>query len=165
MADGGLIAIKIVFIVLIFVMAFVSGILPTIIPWCKKSADVLGIANAFSGGVFLAIAFLHILPETIHEFDEFMEDHDHSEYHVDWLRHGDEEENFPLPFALAFVGYAFILLIDKVIFDTHSLMGDHGHAHGHSHGGSPEQHLLPEGRKHRKEDYQKLLSDASGCND
>ena len=127
MADKMLYIVKFVFIVFIAILAFGAGILPNIIPWCKKSTDILGIANAFSGGVFLAIAFLHILPEAASNYSDYM-DKKPKEYQ--WLRHSNEEDDdnyFPLPFALAFVGYAFILLIDKVIFDTHSLIGEHQH--------------------------------------
>lgn len=152
MAESGLVIIKLVFIVFIAVVAFVAGILPNKIQWCKKSTDFLGIANAFSGGVFLAIAFLHIMPEATAAFAEFMEEHEHDHWHR--LRHGDDEDEFfPLPFALAFAGYAFILLIDKVIFDTHSLMdGGHGHHHGHG-------TMVPEGRRNEESDYQKLLTE------
>ncbi|CAI2372253.1 unnamed protein product [Moneuplotes crassus] len=117
--------IKATFIIGIAIMAFVAGILPTIIPWCKGSANVLGIANAFSGGVFLAIAFLHIMPEATEEFSQFMENQSESDGYVSWLKHGNDDSFFPLPFALTFVGYAIILLIDKVVFDTHSLVKDH----------------------------------------
>ncbi|CAI2372605.1 unnamed protein product [Moneuplotes crassus] len=144
---SGVIIIKVVFIILIAAMAFVAGILPGIIPWCKRSTNVLGIANAFSGGVFLAIAFLHILPEATSGYREFMEQHEHSERYAPCLRHGNEEEPFPLPFALAFVGYAFILLIDKVIFDTHSLVDGHGH------GSSPK--IIPNVRKEHN-DYEEI---------
>ncbi|CAI2373214.1 unnamed protein product [Moneuplotes crassus] len=148
MADGGLIAIKIVFIVVIYVLAFVSGILPNIIPWCKKSTNFLGIANAFSGGVFIAIAFMHILPEASGDYLEYMEENENEQMS---LTHGDDDDDddpFPLPFVLTFVGYAFILLIDKVIFDTHSLLGDHQHGHGHAidteHKDMSKKHLLEE---------------------
>lgn len=40
---------------------------------------------------------------------------------------GKSYSSFPLPFVLVFVGYAFILLIDKVLIDAHS---------GHDHKGS-----------------------------
>ena len=40
------------------------GLAPIKIAGCKKNDKILGIANSFSGGVFLAIAFVHILPET-----------------------------------------------------------------------------------------------------
>lgn len=125
MADSVLILIQIIFIVMIACMAFGSGCLPNVIPWCKKSTNILGIANAFSGGVFLAIAFMHILPEVSRDYNTHM-----TKDKKEMLGDGDEEkEYFPLPFALAFAGYAFILLIDKVIFDTHSLVGEDHHGH------------------------------------
>ena len=38
-------------------------------------------------------------------------------------------EVFPLPTLLLFFGYTLILILDKVLFDTHSLF-DHDHEHG-----------------------------------
>mmetsp|Transcript_17023 Transcript_17023/g.14962 ORF Transcript_17023/g.14962 Transcript_17023/m.14962 type:complete len:187 (+) Transcript_17023:286-846(+) len=35
------------------------------------------------------------------------------------------ELGFPLPYFLVFIGYTFILLIDKVMFDSHALVHDH----------------------------------------
>ena len=35
------------------------------------------------------------------------------------------ELGFPLPYFLVFVGYTFILLIDKVMFDSHALVHNH----------------------------------------
>lgn len=35
------------------------------------------------------------------------------------------ELGFPLPYSMVFLGYAFILLIDKVMFDSHSLVHEH----------------------------------------
>lgn len=130
MAPVEVIAAQITFICVIYIMAFVAGILPNVIPWCKKSTNVLGIANAFSGGVFLAIAFMHILPEVASGYAEYIEEHE-AEEEADHEEEGHDHGGFPLPFALVFVGYAFILLIDKVIFDTHSLVGEHHHGHVH----------------------------------
>jgi len=42
---------------------------------------------------------------------------------------------FPLPFFLMVAGYTLILIIDKVLFDTHIILDDHGDGHGHG-GGS-----------------------------
>lgn len=44
-----------------------------------------------------------------------------------------------MPFLLLVCGYSFILIIDKVLFDTHAILGhdgdDHdGEAEGHNHG-------------------------------
>jgi hypothetical protein len=36
---------------------------------------------------------------------------------------------FPLPYLLIFVGYTFILIIDKVVFDSHALFDDDDHTH------------------------------------
>lgn len=56
--------VKWIFIFVIFLITVGAGIAPMKIPSCSQNAKWLGIANCFSGGVFLAIAFVHILPET-----------------------------------------------------------------------------------------------------
>ena len=55
---------KLVFIAIILLIAMGAGLAPMKIKGCKSNQKILGIANSFSGGVFLAIAFVHILPET-----------------------------------------------------------------------------------------------------
>ena len=105
----------------------------------NKSINVLGIANAFSGGVFIAIAFMHIMPEQTSSYASYRQskdDDDKMVYGQNPLRDDDDDDDdyFPLPFLLVVLGYTFILLIDKVIFDTHSLVDSHGHGHGNAHG-------------------------------
>jgi len=80
----------------------------------------LSIANAFSGGLFLSAAIVHIMPETTHAFE---------------VEEG-ADESFPWPFFAAVCSYSLILFIDKVLFDTHS---NNVFGHGHSHGG-PSEH-------------------------
>lgn len=47
----------------------------------------------------------------------------------------DKPDPFPIPFLLLVVGYTFILVLDKVLFDTHAMFHDDGeHGHGHDHG-------------------------------
>lgn len=65
----------------------------------------MGVANSFAGGVFLAIAFAHILPEAAGDYAELK---------------GDEA--FPLPYVLTFIGYSIILFMDKVMYDSSQLM-------------------------------------------
>jgi len=55
---------KSVFIFLIFFVSFAAGLVPMKSKRFSSSQHLLGIANTFSGGVFLAIAFVHIIPET-----------------------------------------------------------------------------------------------------
>lgn len=135
-------------------MALVAGILPAKIKSCGRNPTFMSMANAFSGGLFLAIALVHILPEVTEEYNDWYDetyggDSDNSHNlllsfmrprkrnYYRRLGHGDGDEPFvfPLPFVLVFSGYSFILLIDRVMFDSHSLFeGSHGHGHGHEHG-------------------------------
>ena len=55
--------LKIVFIPIYFLLSFVCGLLPIKIPSLKNSTKWSGIANSFAGGIFLAIALIHLLPE------------------------------------------------------------------------------------------------------
>ena len=56
--------LKYAFILLIFLLTMLAGLAPIQTKSCRENAKILGIMNTFSGGVFLAIAFVHILPET-----------------------------------------------------------------------------------------------------
>lgn len=128
-------------IALIFILFFVCylGLIPAYSKYCRSSQLTLSLMNCFAGGVFLAMAFIHILPESVEQYNEAMkeaeepaaaaatvatknstaaavvDEHDHEEHgaHV-----------FPLPYLLFFVGYMMVLLIDRV------LAGEHGHSHG-----------------------------------
>jgi len=55
--------IKIIFVFIIFAIGLGSGILPAKVPRCGKNKKFMSMANAFSGGLFLAIALVHVLPE------------------------------------------------------------------------------------------------------
>lgn len=41
----------------------------------------------------------------------------------------EDEEFFPFPEFLVFIGYTFILIIDKVMFDTHALFEEDHEEH------------------------------------
>lgn len=70
---------------------------------------MIGIANAFSGGVFITVAMLHLLPESHEAFEKIFR----------------KERAFPIAFLLALFGYCLILMIEKVVFDSHSHGVDH----------------------------------------
>ena len=110
---------KICFIIGSFLEALIAGMIPTFSSKCRESPKVLGIANAFAGGVFLAIALMHIMPEQIAAWNELK-----AEQGVD--------EPFPMAELLCLLGYTTILLIDKVMFDTSALFDeDNGHSDLH----------------------------------
>ena len=86
----------------------------------KKMSEnklALSLANAFSGGVFLTLAFGHLIPECIHGF------------------HGYNEVT---PFMLVLGGYLLIFFVEKIAFDTHDLLHvmEHDHGEGHTNMGA-----------------------------
>ena len=109
--------LKIIFIFVSLVEAVVMGLIPVYSKRFSESPKILGIANAFSGGVFLSIALMHIMPEQAATWVEIQEDPD-----------SGITTKFPLPFFLMVSGYTLILVIDKVLFDTHVILED-GHGH------------------------------------
>ena len=61
--------LKIFFIIVAFCEAFFMGMLPVKVKRCRNSITALGVANAFAGGIFVAIALMHILPEAVEEWE------------------------------------------------------------------------------------------------
>lgn len=67
----------------------------------------LSLANAFSGGVFLSLAFGHLIPECVHGFEGF---------------------NEVTPYLLVLFGYLLIFFVEKVAFDAHEIMHEMEHS-------------------------------------
>ena len=91
--------VKMVALVALIVIALIGAAVPLFWKRLRDSTVALSHLNAFSGGVFLAMAFVHLLPEAQEEMEV---------YHID----------YPLSYALALCGYAFILFVEKVLADT-----------------------------------------------
>ena len=102
------IVIKILSIVVFLLMALGFGVMPYFIVKCRTSTKFLSISNAFAGGLFLGIGLFHVLPESNEMLSKSIKD-------------------VPLAFFCAFLSYALILFVEKVIFNSHSLL--HGHDH------------------------------------
>ena len=90
---------------------------PTWSASCRENPKILGIANSFAGGVFLAIALCHIMPESIETWNG-LSINTHEDDKGETV---ENEKIFPLPELLVFTGYTIILILDKVLFDTHAL--------------------------------------------
>ena len=114
--------LKLIFIFVVFFEAFLMGLLPVKVKQCKDSPSVLGVANAFSGGVFISIALMHIMPEQTESYS----DHMCKQYQK---KHPGEDcpDAFTLPYLLLVSGYTIILVLDKVLFDAHSMLHDDDH--------------------------------------
>ena len=103
--------LKWLFLVTFLVEAVLAGIIPVYCKAFSESPSILSIANAFSGGVFFAIAIMHIMPEQTEAYADLKK---------------DEKDPYPLPFLLFIVGYTIILIIDKVLFDSHIIFDGSG---------------------------------------
>ena len=103
------IALKIISIVVFLAMATGFGVMPHFIAKCRNSTKFLSISNAFSGGLFLGIGLFHVLPESA----EMLED----------------LTDAPIAYFCSFFSYALILFVEKVAFNSHSLLHGHGHEH------------------------------------
>ena len=61
-------------IALIFILFFICylGLIPAYSKYCRNSQLTLSLMNCFAGGVFLAMAFVHILPESVETYNSVM---------------------------------------------------------------------------------------------
>ena len=117
--ESGVLVLQICFIIFVFIEALVGGMIPTFWTSCRESPKILGIANSFACGLFLAISVIHITPECKEDWDNLSINTHPSGYDdIDPL---PNEKIFPLPEVMVFVGYTIILVMDKVLFDTQSL--------------------------------------------
>lgn len=86
----------------------------------SQNSKALSIASCFSGGVFLALSMTHLLPESAERVSEI----------------GLPSKS---SFMACLFGYFLILFVEKVAFDSHSLLhdavdGDHDHSRGGGNG-------------------------------
>lgn len=123
------VAVKVPTMIIMFLEIILFGMLPLKLKAFKENKLVLSMSASFSGGLFLAIGLLHLLPEASENFENYYEDQEEEDGHGG---HGDEEEHFPWAFFLSVLSFALILFIEKVL--TVGWGGDHHHHHHHHHG-------------------------------
>ena len=70
-----------------------------------KNSKLLGLANAFAGGIFLMLAFGHMLPHSVGVLESIGKD-----------------KNIAFKFTL--VGYLLVFFIEKIAFNSHAMMHD-----------------------------------------
>ena len=117
---------------------------------------ILSVLNAFASGVFLAMALIHIQPESVNDYTKArkagcpgytsdgrrmlreLDDGNSTAVLTPEFLEFCSNDLFPMPYLLFFVGYLIILTVDRVIL-RHS-HGDLLEEHSHSHGSSSEKH-------------------------
>ncbi len=77
------------------------GIVPKIWDSCGRNEEALSYLNCFSAGLFMAMAIVHMMPES-------------AEMYNSWAKKEGIERPFPLPYICFFLGYFLILAIDRV---------------------------------------------------
>ena len=117
---------KVIFQAMLTFLNVVCWLVPLRSKKMSENKLALSLANAFSGGVFLSLAFGHLIPECLHGFHNY---------------------NEVTPFMLVLGGYLLIFFVEKVAFDTHDILHEmetssssggggkdsNGHAHNHQH--------------------------------
>uniref|UniRef100_A0A0N5BW52 Zinc transporter ZIP3 n=1 Tax=Strongyloides papillosus TaxID=174720 RepID=A0A0N5BW52_STREA len=130
--DDNLLVWRIIFLTIMVVMTFSIGILPVkILKFLRKRAAEnrgrqqgssrfsslsLCMLTCFSGGVFLATCFLHLLPELNDHIKHAIYEHN---LHVD----------YPLAELLACIGFFFLFFIEELVL---KFIPGAGHGHSHS---------------------------------
>ena len=90
------------------------GLVPLNAHSFTSNKKLLSLSNCFAGGLFIAIGLIHILPEAHEALEGASEEHDSS------LQHGGEP--FPLSYFICLMSFSFILLIDKIIYNSTDLI-------------------------------------------
>ena len=119
--------IKILYLIIIAVITSVFGLLPLCFNNCRKDTRLLNYANAFSGGIFLGIAFFHLFPEANENFELYFSSIEGKSSSI---------FGWPISYLLAFLSYSLILYLEKVAFNSHALI-----AHTHKNDGNIENNL------------------------
>ncbi|KAL7437810.1 hypothetical protein ACHAXH_004032 [Discostella pseudostelligera] len=113
---------KIIFQAILTTINVVCWLVPLKSKKISENKFGLSMANAFSGGVFLSLAFGHLIPECVHGFHN---------------SGGGMEMNDALPYMIVLGGYLLIFFVEKVAFDAHEIMhemeGGGGHHHHYHH--------------------------------
>lgn len=115
------IVIKVACLIFLLGMAIGFGFMPYFITSCRKSNTFLSLSNSFSAGIFLGMGLFHILPESVEMLEEATE--------------------VPLAYICCFLSYALILFVEKIAFNSHSIVhAAHCHEEVHPHGDNHAQH-------------------------
>jgi hypothetical protein len=98
---------KVIFQAILTTINVLCWLIPLRSKKISENKLALSLANAFSGGVFLSLAFGHLIPECVHGFAGY---------------------NEVTPYLLVLTGYLLIFFVEKVAFDAHDILHEMEHA-------------------------------------
>lgn len=106
---------KIIFQAILTTINVACWLIPLRSKKISENKLALSLANAFSGGVFLSLAFGHLIPECVEGFSSYQD---------------------TVPYMLVLGGYLLIFFVEKVAFDAHDIL--HEMEHGEEQQGKTE---------------------------
>jgi len=125
---------KVIFQALLTTINVVCWLVPLRSKTISNNKLALSLANAFSGGVFLSLAFTHLIPECTHGF---------AANPKVW------PEAAPYGFILA--GYLLIFFVEKVAFDAHDILHEMAEGGKHAGGGDHASHSHSHNNNHKQQ--------------
>ena len=127
---------KIVTMVIMFLLIAIVGSIPLRVKAFKSNKVVLSFSAAFSGGLFLSVGVLHLLPEANENITNYFAQQDN----------GEDVEHFPYCFFIMVASFSLILFIEKIATDHHHADEDE---HDHEHN-AKESHAARKSHKARQ---------------
>lgn len=110
------------------------GILPL---YCKGNMDLLGFANAFSSGVFIASSIIHLLPEAVEGFAEAAEQAEAAAAPGGGGGGGEDHDAHmhasKTPYIFCMLGFVITAAIEKVFFASPNRAIDDWPRSSHAH--------------------------------
>jgi len=102
------------------ILSAVAGVYLRVRCPALESPTFIGYVNVLSGGMFIAMALFHILPETL----------EHMPAKMQTLLTKNPSQ---LPcMVLVFLGFVMVLFFERVLLDAHGQAHSHGEPHGHA---------------------------------
>lgn len=93
--------VKIISFVTILAIAVVGGLIPLLSAKSANSERFFSLGNAFAGGLFLGVGFIHLLPEGMEMLSAY--------------------SDFPWGAVVATIGFAVLLLLDRILFPEYQV--------------------------------------------
>ncbi|KAL4477967.1 hypothetical protein ABPG72_013375 [Tetrahymena utriculariae] len=157
--SGALAAVKIASMATMFFLTLIMGSIPLRSKSFKENQLVISLSSAFSGGLFLAVGLLHLLPDATESFENYYTStttytlanqntdtaSSNSSSNASSSSDSSSDQNtvdcdttqahFPFHMFITAISFSLILMIEKVIGSKYHdmLHSDHHHDHNHNH--------------------------------
>ncbi|KAL4462640.1 hypothetical protein ABPG74_000470 [Tetrahymena malaccensis] len=104
--------VKSLAILFMYIIVLITGSIPLRIKSFKENQKFLSIASAFSGGLFISIGLIHILPDAGDDFDNY---------------YNSQSSHFPFQMFITVVSFSFVLFLEKILGEQFQHHFHHSH--------------------------------------